>query len=284
MFTGVLSKIFFLFRNIIKHQPDLCRYKRKIMIGTSYGLDSIIYGPIINELYPNIILINQVANTGNSASRIVTQNIDTTTADFIVVALMYYNTQPATNSLIDSKSNTWQPLSVYGASSRSYVRLYYSYNPTVGTNHNFSTGTENDIKSICVAAFKGLSITSNVYYTDTDKGNTSDSSLTINPGSITPSDNKVLLISAWVGGDTLDNNPTIDSNFIRIINTSTNIDSAIAYFITSNKNPVSPIWTSTNDTKLTSSIAAFRIGDYILDETGEIIFAEDDTPVESSTS
>jgi hypothetical protein len=85
-------------------------------------------------------------------SSITTSSIDTTGATLLVVTIHHY--APNAPSLSDNKSNTWSLAHNQGAGNER-TRIYYCFNPTVGSGHTFSnTGTLN-YASMSVLAFSG---------------------------------------------------------------------------------------------------------------------------------
>lgn len=76
----------------------------------------------------------------DSGSPATTAAVDTTGATLLVVIVHTIFALSGT-SISDSKSNIWQPLTIYGANTGfpdSTLQMYYAYNPTVGTGHTFS--------------------------------------------------------------------------------------------------------------------------------------------------
>lgn len=137
--------------------------------------------------------------------------IDTTGADILFFALGRH-TGVGLAAISDSYSNTWTARTEYGGTIEG-LTVYYAKNPTVGTGHTFSVGS-NTFARGCVAAFSGAD-TSAPY--DVENGNgvsfpTSPS--TIQPGTLTASQNDSLYITALGtapnGGP---NGYTVDSSF-----------------------------------------------------------------------
>lgn len=117
-------------------------------------------------------------------------SLDSTGADFLVAAIARY--QGAT--LTDSKSNTWTLLSTYAAGGDPTTELYYCIPTSVGSGHTFSYSGSNAFSSIAVAAFSGVKQTSPQDGSTTT--NTGSGLTSIQPGSITPSVDGGLWVSA----------------------------------------------------------------------------------------
>jgi hypothetical protein len=133
-----------------------------------------------------------IAHTAASGSPVTTSDLNTTGANLIVMAIANYGSAPVITPS-DSKGNTWTKLTTYhGAGGQNaYLTLYYCYNPTVGSGHNF---TNNDgLGSIAVQAWGGLA--SSPF--DQENGNSTIGSDTDVPtNSITPSQANTIVIAA----------------------------------------------------------------------------------------
>lgn len=113
--------------------------------------------------------------------------IDTTGAKLIVIATGVGVT------VSDSEGNTWTPLT--GEGSGPGVRLYYCVDPVTDAAHTF-TKSAGDFSAIAVQAFGNADIAPTV---DDETGGTSNVVTTVQPGSITPSVDNCLLVSASSG-------------------------------------------------------------------------------------
>lgn len=141
---------------------------------------------------------------------ITTSSVDTTGANLLVAAVSYLSFSALT-PIADSKSNTWTPLTNQQTNGKS-VRLFYVYNPTVGTGHTFTGGNGTSLfPSISVIALSGSA--SSPF--DQENGNTTIGSATISTGSVTPGQDNEILVAA-VGSDlvlsSIDSGFTLDEN------------------------------------------------------------------------
>jgi hypothetical protein len=186
--------------------------------------------------------INLVAHTSavsvNSTS-VTTSPINTTGANFIVVAV---SSEARPGAFTDSSRNTWTALSQYGPTSHGAgMRLLYSYNPTVSSTQTFTfLETTPSYPSIAVAAWSGVEASP----FDAQNGSSVLSGAgTYQTGSITPSANGELLISAI--GESSTSADTIDSSFtvIEHQNYSGAFGISLAYLIQGNAASVNPSWT-----------------------------------------
>src|SRR5260370_38961657 len=110
-----------------------------------------------------------------------TTAIDTTGADLLVVLLSYY-AGTSIASFVDSKGNTWIPLTVQNGTFRS-GQLYYCKAPTVGTGHTITASGASTYTAVCFAAFSGSDQTAPF---DVRNGSINGANAGSGPGSITP--------------------------------------------------------------------------------------------------
>lgn len=125
----------------------------------------------------------------NASSGATTAGIDTTGADFIVIGVTGYGVSSWTVS--DSQSNTWTAATEYA--SNPAVQLYYCTNPTTSASHTFTLSGSAVYGRINAAAFSGVAASSPL------ESENSGSTTTTSPastGSVTPTQNNTLLISA----------------------------------------------------------------------------------------
>ena len=193
-----------------------------------------------------------------------TSAIDTTDATLLVAVIGTVVTL-GTPPITDSKLNTWQLLTIYGANSSTNptLQIAYVFNPTVGAGHTF-TGSGIAGTTIEVAAFSGTNITSAVFEAGTDQGTTSNAH-PIQPGSVTPATTGDLIISSYYNHDSpgggsgpaiVDSGLTISDQGVTTFSIS-----AMAYLITTGAGAVNPSWdaTTTGDVFNASvAIAVFK--------------------------
>jgi hypothetical protein len=84
------------------------------------------------------------------------------------------------------------------------LQIYYAFNPFVGTGHQFFLNSRY-LPSMCILAFSGLAVGLDPgIFTGTVYSNPTSSITTIQPGSVTPSANGELIITALnQGPDTM---------------------------------------------------------------------------------
>lgn len=202
-----------------------------------------------------------IANTGAGSAAgntITTSAIDTTGANLLVLSVSDSNSV-AIGTVSDSKGNTWTPRTAYsGATAR--TKLFYVASPTVGSGHTFTYTVTGSFPTICVIAFAGAHATP--YDTENGFAQTSSPGGTINPGSITPSEDNCVLVSSLMA---LDNNAgsTIDSGFT-ISNTvnfagGAHYEGAMAYIIQTTATAKNPTWSGIETGALAAAtVASFK--------------------------
>jgi hypothetical protein len=190
---------------------------------------------------------------------------DTTGATLIIATVSWYaGTAVITDSHAGCASpcNTWQSLTTYHSVSR--LRIFYSYGPSVGANHVFSTGNSTggfNYGQLLVSVWSGARTDAGVFDSGTDKGATSGSTQSLATGSITPSQAGELIYSAWssngggcstlaVGGGLAilpgGQCPTAMEN------------ASHAYLVDSSTSPINPAWSVTSAAEdMAVAIAAF---------------------------
>lgn len=176
-----------------------------------------------------------------------TDPINTTGGSLAVVMASYYTAPP---TITDSQGNTWIGLTEY-ALSACKVRLYYSVLLFTSSSHTFSASGGGT--TIGVNVFSGT----NVIPFDAENGNTSSSSNTIQPGSITPSVDGCVVVSG------LDNSnataASIDSGFTGIsLGIGAQFAGGIAWKIQTTAAPENPTWSYTSADLEAATIASFK--------------------------
>jgi hypothetical protein len=196
---------------------------------------------------------------GQAASNATaTVTINSTGADFLVVAVAYFSIGSAP-SVTDNKSNTWVQRTAYlnTISGADAVEIWYLQNGAVGSNHQISVGTSR-YNTISVEGFSGSA--TNPY--DTESGNIGDSTAG-QPGSITPAGANELLIAALASDSTNTGGTGIDSSFT-LTDTNNggtsgiNFGGSIAYLIDSSGSAIDPTWSWTGTGNFATSIASFK--------------------------
>lgn len=118
-----------------------------------------------------------------------TGNVNTLTANLIIVVLTYYTSAGA--NLTDNQSNTYTQLTAYSDNNMA-VTIFYKISPTVSSTHTFSTTSH--FAGMNVIALKS---TGTPTYNSQQTGASQNSSGAITPGSITPSANNCVVIGGF---------------------------------------------------------------------------------------
>lgn len=190
------------------------------------------------------------AGDPTGSSGVTTGAIDTTGADFLIVAA---SVSSSSSTVSDNKSNTWHGLTAQAGLFGGYVRLLYAYNATVGSGHTFAC-TDNGA-SICVAVFSGAD-TSSPFVGENGAG----FGAPVNTGSVTISTNGCLVVTMGAVYDGSGAHATVDANFslLDFVNGSGGVhwDGTLAYEIQATATNRSATWTPSND-RVAAAIAAF---------------------------
>jgi hypothetical protein len=201
-----------------------------------------------------------VANTGAGSAaggNITTPDINTSGANLIVAAMGNYSAGSA-GSVSENKGNGAPTgLTTYLIGGGERLRIFYWLNPSVGSGHNFSTTSgAASYPSLCVAAFSGVKITS-----PWDKENGAFASAsTVQPGSITPSEDNELVVSAveYDASRTMSINSSFSITDQINYGAGAHFGTALAYLIQTSLAAVNPTWTAGSTTSLTAAIACFK--------------------------
>lgn len=201
-------------------------------------------------------LIASVGAQG-SANSTTTSAIDTTGANLIVICETWYKlaTFP---TLTDSKGNTWTQLTAQTGNSGKH-RLFYCFNPTVGSGHTFSEtggGTGSTYAALNVSAWSGIAASP----FDGENGAFNDAASVLSTGSVTPTQGNSLLISGC-GNDSaatlsIDSGYTITDTVS--YSSGNSFGQAMAYKIISSGAAQNPQWSASAAVELQASIAAFK--------------------------
>ena len=184
-----------------------------------------------------------------------TSAIDTTGSSGIVGGIWWNN---GVGNLVlanftDSKSNTWTKLTEqFQPGPNISAVLYYCANPTVGTSHTFSTTSH--FVGIGVLALSGTNTSS---FFDLQNGTSAGSGGNIQPGSITPSQNGEVVVSAF--GSFNGTSPSMPTGYTQVAanTTSTAEAGGMGYKIQTTAAAENPTWNSTGSNQAVV-IASFK--------------------------
>lgn len=155
-------------------------------------------------------LLGYITAASANSNSATTAGLDTSDSDLIVLAVGY-DGGAGTPTVTDSKGNSWSPLTVRGTGSPTLC-LYYCVNPTVGAGHTFSATLTSGKPTISALAFIGATNTP----FDQENGTASTGNITAHTGSITPSEDGVMLVAVVVVTSTAAQNGRIDDgDFVR---------------------------------------------------------------------
>lgn len=194
---------------------------------------------------------------GNAAT---TSGIDTTGANLLVVAVTYY-VLGGTVSVSDSKGNTWtQAAEDGGNNATGHATLFYSKNPSVGSGHTFTVTSTGGFPGICAAAFSGADTAAPF---DQQSAFGSGGASSIQPGSVTPSEDNELLVTA-VSKAAAGVTASVDGGFSETdefdLVGGQHFGLAMAYLVQTSAAAANPTWTLSGSASTAAAIATFKAG------------------------
>ncbi len=199
--------------------------------------------------------------TGNAASTSGTP-IDTTLADFIIIAVSPISFVTGPPVIVDTYGNTWFPLTQSPGGFDS-VQLFYAKSIIGGVGHVFTSTLSGAYQAICVAAFSGANLT--VPYSSDHHTNESSNASSMPAGNIPiipPQDNCLVVVGMgdWNNSSLV---PTIDLGYTVLerqpYNPAACIGCTLAYRIQTLATIENPTWTLTpSSPTASSSIACFK--------------------------
>ncbi len=197
------------------------------------------------------------AKCGSSDTNACTTSAaDMTGANLCVANASYFSTGGFTMS--SSPSNTWTALTEYGSGS-SILRLYYVYNPSVNATMTFTASKSSGFPGLSVVCVSGAAASP---FDQENVGGTTFSA-TVQPGSVTPSEDNELIISGVefnVASGTVSINASMTVAQQQTAGVGTNFGSAIAYLAQGAAGAINPTWTiSSSDAAPASNIATFKM-------------------------
>lgn len=187
-------------------------------------------------------------------------NIDTTGADLIVFTI--FSASGSSPTATDSKGNTYALQLTRTDTAFAQVQIYSCSSPTVGSGHNFTTGGGSLNQSGVITAWSGSKL---VGVFDQSASDWNGGVATIQPGSITPTENDCLLIATtcFAGGTagvgSIDSGFFVDSSLQLSYVSGSYYGGMQAYLIETSAAAQNPTTTlSVTPTRLSSAIASFK--------------------------
>jgi hypothetical protein len=204
-----------------------------------------------------------VSARSTDGSSVTTGSIDTTSATGIVIAVADFVSNAHT--LSDSEGNTYDgSLTAYDDTGLGQIKLYFHKNPTTDAAHTFTVSSPggNCFPAIVVVAFSGTDTAT--FYDGTQNGlGSASTSTTRQPGSITPSEDDCVVVSALVMAEPI--TATISGGGFsavddqEIFTGGQSLGVALAFAIQTTATATNPTWAWDGTLKTTcAAIAAFR--------------------------
>lgn len=194
--------------------------------------------------WATIAFVSGTCAASSDSNNVTTSAINTTGANFMIIGIGHAVSTAVTTPTDSVGGNTWTALTGQDAPGNNGMVFYYAANPNTGASQTFTESPNNNFPSICVFAFSGVTTTSPF---DVQNGsNTASNVTTKQPGSVTPSQNNEVIVSAVSFGNAT---MSVDSGFT--IPGSGQINgisghsygTAMGYLIQTSASAVNPTWT-----------------------------------------
>lgn len=137
------------------------------------------------------LIANATQQATGASTGATTAAVDTTGANLLIVHASCYGGGDAP-TISDSKGNTWTARISVGGGTDARSSIWYCYGGTVGSGHTFTISGTNTYAVVYVQAWSGIA--ASAY--DVENGANANAT-TIQPGSVTPSQNNVLIVSGF---------------------------------------------------------------------------------------
>ena len=211
-----------------------------------------------------IALVNHVNAQASANASYTSSSIDTSGANFIV-AVWAIDDAVSVPVFQDNKGNgnATQSAAYFNyVGAGTILGIFYWENPIVGTGHTFTAAASNTrlAGAFSVAAFSGVATSSSIDQTSfANVGNTTS----IQPGSITPTQNNELVITGWtMNGNGVTDTPTCSGTTAAYVTPRGGalpcLGAGLAYVIQTTAAAVNPTWSWTSNDYATSVIASFK--------------------------
>lgn len=205
-----------------------------------------------------IAKVASVSAGSSDGDSITTGAIDTTGATLLVVGVAYYDLGAAP-TLTDSKSNSWNGLTIQDVDNgQPALRIYYAENPTVGSGHTFTLTGSAAFPSVAAIAYSGAATSSPA---DQQNGAAETGTVTsLQPGSVTPSEDNEVVVTV-LGIDDGGTSQTINGGFT--IQESVDFGPGVHFgirladLIQTTATAANPTWSWTSVDQATAAIATF---------------------------
>lgn len=151
--------------------------------------------PVAAKFRTGIAEVMAVSAGSSGGSGVTAGPGDSTGATLCVAKVTYLSSAGGTMSdSVSATSNTWTALTAYNETTQG-SRFYYAENPTVGSGHTFTYAGSSNFPALLVKCFSGTALAS-VYDTPHENGMAAASTTySIQPGSVTPSQDNSLVIT-----------------------------------------------------------------------------------------
>ena len=205
-----------------------------------------------------IVKIATVGGLSTDNSNVTTAGIDTSGADGLIYACAHQNA--TTIAPTDSKGNSITAKTTrYLVSTKQGIDFYFLIgSPTVGTSHTATLSTATKYPGLGFMAFSGMAASSAL---DQTNGATATAAASLATGSITPSEDGTVVITASSGYNAtrvMDGSSPFDVESIRLATTSNAYGISVDEEIQTTATARNCTWTPQASTDIAAIIASFK--------------------------
>jgi len=204
-----------------------------------------------------LIASTSKASTG-SGNAVTTDPIDTTGATLITVTVTHL--LGGLGALTDNVSNSYGAVVLSTDQPNEAIEWYVKESPTTNAGHTFTIGAAaNSYQTIFVHAWSGSAASA---LDQTNEAVNGSNATSIQPGSVTPTEDNELVMTA-VAWSNSSGGASVSDSFatpLAIDTATTNIPGAVSYKIQTSAVAVNPTWSWPNSVRPVSNILTFKAG------------------------
>lgn len=198
-------------------------------------------------------------SVGTAAVAATTPAIDTTGASLLIVHFAKYPTLNANEPFTDSKGNTWTGLTKQTGGtggSAAASRLFYCWNPTVGSGHTVNSSGGDQYARVSFLAYSGIDTGSDPLIAE--NGAVTSGATSLSPGSVSPSGSDLFVTGVCTfdpsSGHTVGSSFALDKQDNAA--SGTNLGSGVGSKVSGSAE--NPAWTWVTSGPAAATIAVFR--------------------------
>lgn len=204
-----------------------------------------------------IAFVSGVSAGSTGGNTVTTGSMDTTGGNILIQGAAWYYGVTADTVVSDSDGDTWSSANKYlDGATVAAARIWYSYPALFGSGKTFTQAASASFPTATALCFSGVKASAPL---DQQAGTGANNGSSLQPGSITPSEDNCLIIATLTtnGGSGV----AIDSGFT-LVGTAyqggNHEAGYVAYKIQTTATAVNPTWTWTGGAENAGGIASFK--------------------------